>query len=717
MNSKRLDACNAQELSHCRKLVFAFLSLAALILLIYSNSFNCSWQFDDEPNITDNTNIHLEEISWHGIKQAIFSNARNPNFPYRPVACLSLALNYYFGQKEVLGYHIVNTSIHYFSAILLFLFIHSTLNSPKLKYKYSTDSYSLALITTVFWTINPVQVQAITYIVQRMASLAGLFFIMTMYFYLKGRVSDTPRQAHIYFALSILSFLMAIGSKENAAILPLVIFAYEILIIQENTTLFLKTNFGTILVIVFSFLLLGLIYLYFRSGNIFSFLNSYETVRPFSLTQRLLTETRVIILYITLLIYPITDRLNISHSIDLSNSLIDPISTLLSILIIVFLFVIALYIASKEPIISFCILFFILTHLIESSIFPLEIIYEHRNYIPSMLFFLPLAIGACRLIKRYKAKWIMQYSLLVFISFITVGFGHATYLRNFDWKTPETLWRDALNKSPDIFRPYNNLARHYQQLGLPEEALQLYKKGMGKKANNRNNEKFIAYYNIGNYYNNSGNYDSAEYFYRKARSLNPLFAPTYNNMAILFDKQGKQDLARKFFLKALDISSNAASINLNLGLSYIKTGQPHQAELHLKKAMALQEHRERCFRYLGIAYKHMGLLGLSAVNFHKAIEESPFSAELRLHLAEVYQVAGHRQLAEEQAGTVLDLINDMEHLQKIVAKSLSTGTSKRIHPDGYIVLPLLQTACVHRGSTLNKWSQFLSEQLSEKSSP
>jgi len=147
------EDCRDGSLCHCRKLVFAILSLAIILLAVYSNSFDCSWQFDDEPNITDNSNIHLRKITWQGIKHSLFSDPNNPNFPYRPVAGFTFALNHYFGGLDVFGYHLVNLIIHWLSAIFLFLFIYHTLNLPKLKDKYAEHAYNLALLATVLWAI------------------------------------------------------------------------------------------------------------------------------------------------------------------------------------------------------------------------------------------------------------------------------------------------------------------------------------------------------------------------------------------------------------------------------------------------------------------------------------------------------------------------------------------------------------------------------------
>jgi protein O-mannosyl-transferase len=185
--------CNEIGISHCRKVVFAFLSLAIILLAVYGNSFNCSWHFDDEPNITENPNLHMTKLTWEQVNKALKSDRNNPHFFYRPVACLSFALNHYFGGLDVFGYHLVNLMIHFLSSVFLFLFIFNTLHLPSLRERYSSNAYAIALLATVLWAINPIQTQAVTYIVQRMASLAAMFYILSMYFYLKARTADQAR--------------------------------------------------------------------------------------------------------------------------------------------------------------------------------------------------------------------------------------------------------------------------------------------------------------------------------------------------------------------------------------------------------------------------------------------------------------------------------------------------------------------------------------------
>ena len=121
--------------------------------------------------------------------------------PSRPLSYLSFALNYYFDGMDVFGFHVVNFIIHYLAAVFLFLFIYNTLKLPLLRDKYKNIAYPVALLATFFWAINPVFVTSVTYIVQRMASMAGLFYIMSMYFYLKGRTAQNSTHSISFFIL------------------------------------------------------------------------------------------------------------------------------------------------------------------------------------------------------------------------------------------------------------------------------------------------------------------------------------------------------------------------------------------------------------------------------------------------------------------------------------------------------------------------------------
>ncbi|MBW2094970.1 MAG: tetratricopeptide repeat protein [Deltaproteobacteria bacterium] len=697
-------------LTYCRMAVFATVSLCILIFLVYSNSFHCSWHFDDAPNITENPLLHMTKISWHSIQAAIFSDRNNPAMPYRPVACLSFALNYYFGGLHVAGYHLVNILIHLISSIFLFLFIYRTLTLPTFRQKYGPSAYFIALLSTVLWAINPIQTQAITYIVQRMASLAAMFYIMAMYFYLKGRVAGPGRKKIFSFLMCAVSFLLAMSSKENAAMLPLSLLLFEMLILQQDTLLFFRKNLLKLAIVLGLTLVIGLAYLFIKSGNAFSFLNGYEN-RPFTLGQRLLTEPRIILLYISLLFYPMPDRLNIAHDITISTSLLHPISTLFSIVIIAGSIAGAMLFSKKRPFISFALLFFFLNHLIESSIFPLELIFEHRNYLPSMFLFVPVAMGLHFALQTYTAKKSMEIILSSFIILVLIGFGHSTFMRNFAWKNEKSMWIDAAEKSPNLSRPHHNLGRYYQDHGYYQKAIQEYQKALESPFINRRDSVFVTYYNLGKIYAHKKDYKIAESFYDKALALKADFPPLFNDMAALFDKEGDPQLAHEYLIKALKLSPHDLFATFNLGFHYLQQGKPAKAISYLRKLPENDKSfGERLPLYLGIAYKQTGRLGRAAVFFGKTIKRNPKNIKAHIHLAEVFYTAGKKEWAEREMANAVDLIGDERLFEKILRDMTGKSKSQNLQPRKEIIIPLMKEVLLKKSERLKKWAEkFLAQ--------
>jgi len=541
-----------------------------------------------------------------------------------------------------------------------------------------------------------------------MTSLAGMFYIMSMYSYLRARKAEVRHDKILFFIFCILSFVLALGSKENAAMLPLSIFIYEILLLQEITVKNIRKNLNVFFIVTGAILILGFTYLYIQDGNIFSFLNGYEK-RPFTLTERLLTGPRIIIFYILLLLYPVPNRLSISHSFQTSTSLLDPISTVLSIFLIAGAIVYAIYSARKRPLLSFCILFFFINHAIESTIFPLELIFEHRNYIPSMLFFVPIVIGFFYLFNYYSVKKPMQYILLSFVLFFLIGLGHSTFIRNFTWKNEKSLWIDAIEKSPNLYRPHHNLGRYYDDHGYKEEAISEYKKALEKPIYSRKNEIFVTYYNLGRIYAHIKDYKKALSFYHKALVLNSDHAPSYNNIASIMERQGKPKLTHNYLIKAIKLDPSSSEINYNLGIHYLKDRQPDMAIFHLNKSTKKRELRNEVFLYLGIAYKQKGQLGRAVTYFKDALKENPRNIKPHLHLAETFYRAYDYKQAKQEAELSIDLIQDKDTFSKILHDILRNDRSNTIHPSARIIIPIMRDACLGKSKTLKEWSELLSQ--------
>jgi hypothetical protein len=491
------------SLTGCRKNLFAFAALLLMVLITYSNTFHASWHFDDENNILKNKPLHLTELNIQNIKKTFFADWNGSGKLYRPVACLSFALNYYFGKTNVFGYHLVNLLIHLLTSFFLYLFIQNTLNLPSIKAKYGPNSYFIALLATLLFAINPIQTQAVTYIVQRMTSMAGMFYIMAIYLYLKGRTSARYSIRAACYILCFASGVLAVGSKENAAMLPITILLFDLFLIQGVSKKNVKRCFFLFL---FTMLICLCLALLLKGPSIFNVqdLPSRYLNRGFSLGERLLTEPRVILFYISLLLYPMPNRLCLEHDITISTGLITPVSTIISIMAIVLMFCLACAWARKRPLISFCVLFFLMNHLIEASVFPLELIFEHRNYLPSMLFFVPIAILLSKGIDFFSNRRCFQALLISFVVLVLIGWGHSTYVRNMIWENDGTLFFDCVQKYPDLARPHHNLGVYYGKLNMYQNAIDEYLISLTKENRNNLMARNWTFYNLGSIYQKMG---------------------------------------------------------------------------------------------------------------------------------------------------------------------------------------------------------------------
>jgi hypothetical protein len=233
----------------------------------------------------------------------------------------------------------------------------------------------------------------VAYIIQRMNSMAAMFYILSMLFYVKFRMSGANRLKWLQFAGCVISALLAFGTKEITATLPFFIILYEWLFFQESSPQWAKRNLpllGGALVLV---IIIALVYLNY--DPVAKILNGYK-IRDFTPMQRVLTQSRVVIFYISLILWPSPSRLNLDHDFALSYSLLDPFTTVISIVVIFTLIVFAILSARKAPLLSFSILWFFGNLVIESSVIGLELVFEHRNYLPSMFAILAIVAGGGR---------------------------------------------------------------------------------------------------------------------------------------------------------------------------------------------------------------------------------------------------------------------------------------------------------------------------------
>ncbi len=580
MNGNSADACSVNAGRYCVALIL----LALLIFPVYANSIHASWQMDDKPNILDNERLHIDNLMPETLYQTFIAYPGTVKKLYRPFACFTFALNWYFGKDDPVGYHWINIIIHVLTAFVLFLITKGLFNTPMLEGKYKPEEiYFVSLLSASLWAINPIQTQAVTYIVQRMTALAALFYLLGLFLYLQARFTPINSRKVIYFSGCTLSFLCSFSSKENAAMFPLALILLEIAFFDFSLrTMFQKTS--QTLLLCLGILILLVFLLYYSKGDPFFFLKGYAH-RSFSFMERILTQPRVLLFYLSLIFYPLPQRLSIDHDIPLSQSLMHPWTTLPSILIVFALFGIGVILLKKRPLIGFAVLFFFLNHLIESSVIALEIIFEHRNYLPSAFLFLPVALLIHHSIRHLKKIGWASVAVIAFTVLLLINLGIGTHIRNMAWATNVSLWEDAAKKAPGNSRPLVNLAI---ELGWKKNA-------------------------------SSKDLSLALYLSEKALSLyvsNPLYqAEVYGNIAGVFFNVEKFDTALPYYEKALDIDPFFIKNRYDLAKTLILLKRFEEASLHLD--FVLQHGALK-------TYKYANLKGFVLLWQNRYVEALPF---------------------------------------------------------------------------------------------
>ena len=592
---------------------------------------------------------------------------------------LTFALNWYVGKDDVFGYHIVNNAIHLVTAFFLFLTVLTLLMSPNLKGKYQGKEYLIAFLSAVLWAANPIQTQAVTYIVQRMASLVAMFYIIGIYFYLKTRLSKPGYTKSLFIAGSLLSFILALGSKENSVTFPVAVAIIEILFFQDLSDKNTRTKVTTALAIVGVSMAATLTILSLK-GYIPNVLKGYEE-RAFTLNERLMTEPRIIIYYLSQIFYPMPSRLSLVHDITISTALFKPWTTIPSILAIISLLGIGFAQAIKRPIIALSILFFFINHIIESTIIPLELIYEHRNYLPSFFLFFPVATGLIWLLDYFKKKNAFIHMLsVVFIAGVIFSLIIGTIIRNKSWSTEKSLWEDCITKAPNMARPYHNLAYyHYYKIGNMNMAMEFYKKALKRHYLNSKTGHAVSLNNMANIYYRNGDYKNSINYYKKALKIRPDYLFSLENITMLYVRTGKIQKALESADRLLSENKKSDDFLQIKGFVLLTAGRFDEAISILQSALNIDPNNKKANLYMGVALSLKGEYLKADMFLKNAYLLSP--DDIFVHFARIENSV--------RSGDKKNINLFLENLFKSFDKNTTIGSLKRLDKNN-IIAPLSQ---------------------------
>ena len=400
-------------------------SIAAAAAVVYLPGLGGGFAFDDYQVIVGNDALNLTDVSVTAVLDAAFSSNTGPL--KRPLAMLSFAVNHRISGLEPLGYKITNLGIHALNGVLLFLLLLKI--TPRLRRPAAPSSFALAWFIAALWAVHPLNLTSVLYVVQRMTSLSATWVLAACWLYVCARERQIERRPVPPWQWSALAGCAACGAltKEPALLLPLYLWVIEITALHfEGAGVLRRVYNGTFAIVAVAVAAMFL----FAPDIIFG---GYHG-RPFTWAERGFTELRVLLGYLRLLLLPALGGFTLFHDdFAISRSLVAPLTMLWAGAVLAAL-VLAAW-RTKLAALRFGVAWFLLGHALESTIYPLELMHEHRNYLPAIGPLLALVVGAHAVLER-RCAGRLQAGLGTAVVLL---FAALTALRADIWSDPRAL--------------------------------------------------------------------------------------------------------------------------------------------------------------------------------------------------------------------------------------------------------------------------------------
>jgi len=522
---------------------------AAAIVLIgaaaWSSAFGGKFFLDDHRNILENPRITRPLLRDGNLWKMVRSDMR-------PVALLSLAFNYRLGGDSPVGYHAFNVTAHVLSALLLFGIVRRTLLSRRLRARFGAASVYLAAAAAMLWMVHPLQTQAITYVVQRMESLMGLFYLLTMY--CAVRALEPGRAGRWWVAAAIAACAAGMGAKQVMVTAPLAVVAYDAVFAGERPAALLKRRWPLYAGLAAGWIVLAVLIGLGPSARGAGFGYEYNSPARYAMTQ-----LAVIARYLRLAVWP--TGLCLDYGRPFAETLGDVMP---QAIVVTVLLAATVWAMGHYPAWGLLGGWFFLTLAPSSSVMPIaDACVEHRMYLPLAGVVAAAVVGAY-LVGRRLTRGVGPRERLI-VGGVAVGLAVAalsivTFRRNEMYHDVVGMWRDVVAKAPHHWRGYDSLGHALDELGQYDEAIE----------NRRKSVELNPYYADGHYglgvtLAKRGKLTEAGQSYLRALRLNPRHVKAYCNLANALRRLGKLKDAEAACRKAIEISPGYAMAHGALG--------------------------------------------------------------------------------------------------------------------------------------------------------
>jgi len=581
-------------------------------LLAYLNSFTGPFVFDDVGSIPENPTIrHLWPI-WQCLSPP---HRGGLTVEGRPLINLSLAINYALGGYNVWGYHALNLTVHILAGLALLGLVRRTLLQPALRERFGATANELALATAVLWTVHPLQTESVTYMIQRAESIMGLFYLLTLYCFIRGVESARPRP---WYGLCVAACALGMTSKEVMVTAPVMVLLYDRAFVASSFREAWQRRWPLYLALSATWILLAVV---LAAGH--NFANASLNARSIHLTwwEYLATQPGVILYYLRLSVWPAP--LSVSHPWSIARTWMGILPP--AVVVVVLLGASARAVTRNPaplragPAWGFVGAWFFLILAPTSSVVPLlDLVYEHRMYLSLAAVVSVAVMGLYSLMGRH--------SLAVFVA-LAVGLGVLTWRRNQDYRSEVTFWGDLVAKSPNNSAGYCNLGIALERAGRVQEAIAQFEQSLRLKRDSAE-----AHNDLGLVLWRRGKVEEAIEHYDRALKIKPDFAEAHYNLGLALAQIGKASEAIGHYEQAIRIWPGFAEAHYSLALALAQLGKTHEAIGHYQQALRLKPDYPEAHNNLGNILLQEGRMTEAIVQFEQALHFKPDFAEAHANL-------------------------------------------------------------------------------------
>ena len=624
-------------------------ALAAAALAAYGGTFAGPFLHDDAGGIAGNPTIRH-------FSSALFPPSGGLPVSGRPVLNLSFAINYAISGSAVWSYHALNLLIHVTAGWALFGIVRRTLsavsNSPtgsslaELCHCPTITAFSIALL----WILHPLQTESVTYLSQRAESLMGLFYLLTLYFFIRGaRSEDGTRQAG-WYALSVLACVIGMGTKEVMVTAPVMVLLYDRAFVSGSFAETWRRRRGVYLCLASTSVLLAFLV---GGGASRGGTAGFGTSLPW--WAYAFTQLRAVAHYLRLSFWPSPLIFDYGlvwggplFAMACDGALIAGLAAASAILLF------------RNAPLGFLGAWFFVILAPSSSVVPVatELIAEHRSYL-SLAGVIVAAVFGVQVLWRYLgARWGLGGRTSVFMGLLAVavaaaGLGAATIRRNEVYRSALDLWTDSVAKTPQNAGARNNLGNALADRGLLPEAVEQYEEALRLVPDYDDPQ-----YNLGNALARSGRLQEAVEHYRTAMRVRPGNAAIRYALGEALRRLGRLDEAQSQYEEALKGESDSVDVWCGLGSAMLNGGRWEQAARAFGMAVQLNpDDTDALVNYAG-ALAQLGRNSESARAFQTALRLEPDAADVHNDLGGVLAQDGRLAEAKEEFEHALRLKPD-----------------------------------------------------------